>query len=66
MGKKKSDAPLCFRVPGGMVHKVLFVEGEDERFPLGRAQCAPFARRETDETLYPNQTTVDEFCKRCL
>lgn len=55
----------CFQVKGGKTHRL--VESEDtDRFPLGRARCAPFPRLAHDALVEPNQVSSKDFCKLCL
>jgi hypothetical protein len=53
-----------FQVPNSRAH--LLVDDEDkERFPLGRAHCAPFERRKTDALLHTNEVKSTDFCGIC-
>jgi hypothetical protein len=55
----------CFVVMGGKVH-FLVDDKDTERFPLGRAKCAPFERRKHDALVRPNQVSSKDFCNLCL
>jgi hypothetical protein len=55
----------CFAVPGGKVH-ILEPDFDRDRFPLGRAKCAPFPRKKSDALVEPNQVSSEEFCNLCL
>jgi hypothetical protein len=56
---------ICFKLPRGKAHR-LVNDPDTERFPLGRAKCAPFPRRESDDILEPNDVSVPDFCRLCL
>lgn len=44
----------------------MLVQDDDvERFPLGRAHCAPFDRRQTDTLHETNEIKPDDFCTMC-
>ena len=55
-----------FHVTNGKVHKL--VDGKDlDRFPLGRAKCAPFPRYSIDITSHSVKDFKNsDMCKLCL
>lgn len=54
-----------FRLHGGKAHLLVSVEDLD-RFPLGRAACAPIDRRSTDTLHQTNDLKSADFCGRCV
>lgn len=53
-----------FLLPGGKAH--LLVQDDDvDRFPLGRAHCAPFERRRNDTLHETNEIKPESFCTMC-
>jgi hypothetical protein len=62
---KKALKNPCFLLPGGHAHR-LVVDDDLDRFPLGRAKCAPFPRLPQDDMMEPNDVPQHKFCRMCL
>jgi hypothetical protein len=56
---------VMFQIKNGKAHRLL-VDPDTNRFPLGRAKCAPFERRPADTLHEPNDIGQDDFCSLCL
>jgi hypothetical protein len=65
MAKKQTADYPCFLIPGGKGHR-LIDDPDKDRFPLGRAKCAPFPLLPQDALVEPNDIPQDRFCRLCL
>lgn len=54
-----------FRWSGSKVH-LLAEDSDKDRFPLGRAHCAPFDRRTQDTLHSTNEVNAEDFCMICV
>lgn len=53
-----------FQLAGGKAH-ILVDDLDTDRFPFGRAKCAPFDRRPQDELLLLKNVKKDYLCRLC-
>lgn len=56
---------VWFSVKNSKTHELIFPE-DKERWPKGRAKCAPFERRSQDEVLSTNSVAPGDFCRLCV
>lgn len=61
------DVRMCFEIPGGKTHYIVGApEGQEERFPFGRALCGPIKAKGTDLLVHPRTVTKDDMCVVCV